>query len=237
MLSIVVPFHNEEKNIPSVLGGYLKFKEKYPFELIGVDDASSDNTQSVFKKFLDNPSFNFLKIVSINQEDHRGYGHAIMTGLKEARGEVLAWTHSDLQTDPVDVFRAYENFLEGGGLKGEKIIIKGNRVRRTLSQVVFSFGMAVIASIVLRKLFFEINAQPKLFSKNFMSYLTHTPEDFSLDLFLLYQAKKNGYKIKTINVLFNKRLYGESKWAFSFSSKLKTIKRTIKYIFRLSKNL
>ena len=213
----------------------MKFKEKYSFELIGVDDASLDNTQAVFQEFLTNPSFNFLKIINISKEDHRGYGHAIMTGLKEARGEVLAWTHSDLQTDPADVFRAYEKFLEEGGLKGGKIIVKGNRIRRTLSQVVFSFGMAIIASVILRKLFFEINAQPKLFGKNFMDYLTSAPEDFSLDLFLLYQAKKNGYKIKTINVLFNKRLHGESKWAFSFSSQLRTIKRTIKYIFKLRK--
>lgn len=237
MFSVVVPFHNEEKNTPLVLEGYLKFKDKYSFELICVDDASSDGIQTIFKSFLSNPEFSFLKLVSINKENHRGYGHAIMTGLREARGDVLAWTHSDLQTDPADVFRAYEKFSEGGGLGGEKIIIRGNRIRRTISQVIFSFGMAVVASFILRKIFFEINAQPKLFSKDFMRYLTNAPEDFSLDLFLLYQAKRYGYKIKTIDVLFNKRLYGESKWAFSFSSKLKTVRRTIMYIFKLSKIL
>ena len=37
-----------------------------------------------------------------------GYGHGILSGLREAKGDYLAWTHADLQTDPADVVKAWE---------------------------------------------------------------------------------------------------------------------------------
>jgi len=49
----------------------------------------------------------------------------------------------------------------------------------------------------------------------------------------LYQAKENKYYIHTIDVIFKKRLYGVSKWAYSLFSRIRTIVRTIRYIFKL----
>ncbi|HSW97156.1 MAG TPA: hypothetical protein VLF89_05005, partial [Candidatus Saccharimonadales bacterium] len=112
--------------------------------------------------------------------------------------------------------------------------VKGIRVQRPIGQFLFSLGMAGIASIYLKRIFYEINAQPKLFHRSFLPYLKNAPNDFSLDLYFLNQCKKYGYIIKTIPVLYKKRIHGESKWAYSFSSKWKTIKRTIIYIHMLS---
>ena len=63
------------------------------------------------------------------------------------------------------------------------------------------------------------------------------PDDFSLDLFCYYEAKKQKLKIHRFPVKFDKRLYGHSKWNFGFSSKLKFIKRTIIYSFNLKNKL
>ena len=64
------------------------------------------------------------------------------------------------------------------------------------------------------------------------------PLDFSLDLYALYQAKANGYEIKTLPVYFKKRLYGEAKGGGGgWKSRMQLIKRTFKYIFKLKAQL
>ncbi len=227
-LSIVVPFYNEEKNVKLVLEAFSKFSSIYEFELLCVNDGSKDETSSLFDKISNENKYPFAKFISYTPNE--GYGSAIMTGVRKAQGEVISWTHSDMQTDPADVFKAYDVFKN---LDDEKVIVKGLRIRRPLPQIILSYGMAVIASVILRKIMYEINAQPKLFHRSFIENLDNAPKDFSLDLYLIYLAKKLKYKIVTIPVEFKNRLHGSSSWGGSFKNRMKTIWRTVKYIWRL----
>lgn len=228
--SIVIPFYNESKNIPLVLGQFSHFASRYEFELICVNDGSKDDTKEIFENLLSSSSYPFVKFISY--EPNGGYGNAIMVGVKAAAGEVIAWTHSDLQTPVEDVFKAYDVFISS---ENKKIIVKGWRINRNLQQIILSFGMAIIASVVLRRKLAEINAQPKLFPKGLVPFLDNAPKDFSLDLYLLCIAQDNGYQIKNIKVVFPNRIHGQSSWAFSWRNKFKTIWRSIKYIWRLRK--
>ena len=75
--------------------------------------------------------------------------------------------------------------------------------------------MQVFSSFILKKLN-DINAQPKLFSRKFYEkHFYNPPSDFSLDLFLLCKAEF----VKTIDVFFNKRIYGEAKGGGSMKGK------------------
>ncbi len=227
-LSIVVPFYNEEKNIHLVLDAFSKFYTKYDFELICVNDGSKDTTAEIFEKEHSQNNYPFAKFISYTPNG--GYGNAIMTGVRLAHGEVVSWTHSDMQTDPADVFKAFDMFQK---LNNEKVIVKGVRIKRPLPQIILSYGMAVIASVILRKCMYEINAQPKLFHRDFIPKLDNAPKDFSLDLYLVNLAKQLNYEIRTIPVEFKNRLHGSSSWGGSFKNRIKTIWRTIKYIWGL----
>ena len=229
-LSIVVPFYNEAKNAALVLEEFKKFFGKYDFELICINDGSKDNTKEVFQGLLVGGQYPFVKFISY--EPNGGYGCAIMTGVRAASGGVIAWTHSDLQTPVADVFKAYDEYQQSAD---KRIIVKGWRANRTLAQIILSFGMALVAGVILRRWLLEINAQPKLFPQDLAIKLSDAPKDFSLDLYLLCVAQNEGYKIKTIKVAFPERLHGQSSWAFSYKSKFKTIWRTVKYIWKLRK--
>lgn len=235
--SVVVPCYNEEKNIPLIFNRFEetlnKVNLKIPIEVILVNNGSEDNSAQVMEEEIKRRNDRRFKIVTIKK--NIGYGYGIIRGLKAAEGEVLAWTHADMQTDPTDVFRALIHYLDHYNKSGErkKFIVKGRRVNRKLGEWLFTLGMSCIASSVLKTLLHDINAQPKLFHKYLFNSFKSPPYDFSLDLYLLYNAKMKGYSIKTIDVNFAKRIHGQSKWAFSFSSKYRTIMRTIKYIFVL----
>ena len=93
--------------------------------------------------------------------------------------------------------------------------------------------MSVFESILFQKIFYEINAQPNLFPRSFYTTWIAPPKDFSLDLYVYVQAKKQKLKIKRFNVFFDKRQFGESKWNTDLKSKLNFILRTLKFSFKL----
>lgn len=117
-------------------------------------------------------------------------------------------------------------------------MIKGRRKNRPLLDVFLTFAMQVVSFCILKVYLRDINVQPKLFSRQF--YIDNIqgkgPSDFSLDLFLLFQAKRYGLGIHSIPVYFHKRIHGEAKGGGgAWENKIKLIKRTFKYIFELKR--
>ena len=257
-LSIVVPCYNEAGNIPLIIAEFSKLLDANPgLEVILVDNGSTDNSAEVFKQELPNchpeersdvriSSRNLgdpdvlqaqddSRMTVVRVEENQGYGHGILFGLEHANGKVLAWTHADMQTDPADVLTAYKQYK---ATNDEMCFVKGARKERKLLEAFFSWGMQVLASIVLKTPLEEINAQPKLFSRKFYDlYMKEgAPKDFSLDLYALYHAYRN-CKLITIPVYFNKRIHGEAKGGCSWSGRIKLIQRTLAYIFELADSL
>ena len=90
--------------------------------------------------------------------------------------------------------------------------------------------MAILASIIFQKKFYEINAQPKIFSRKLFKEFENAPKDFSLDLYLLYISKKKLYKIIEHPVVYKKELQVYQKEAF-FSWKNKAYIKNIKIYY------
>lgn len=227
-LSIVLPVYNEQNSITKLVKEYNKCGKQYDFELVCVNNGSTDDTG---EKLSENAkTYRFIKIVSVKK--NKGYGYGILSGVNVASGDVIAWTHADMQTHPSDVFRAFDAYKKHSSTK---TLIKGSRYGRPFADSIVSAGMGIIASVFLRMPLSEINAQPKLFHRSFVPQLKNAPYDFSLDLYCLYQARKLTYTIVTIPVRFYTREHGKSKWAYSFRSRFRMIRNTFAYIYSLSK--
>ena len=226
-LSIVIPCYNEAGNIPALVKKLESIKS-HNIEVILVDNGSTDNTGDVLSKEINNKS-HYFKCVHIAQ--NIGYGHGIITGICAAQGKVISWTHADLQTDPVDVVNAYSFYSENQDYKN--CILKGKRVGRNLFDAFFTFGMSVASSFLMGVKLSDINAQPKMFHRSFLEKISDAPDDFSLDLYLLYQARVNGYKVLEYPVHFGKRMHGVAKGGGTLKGKWKLIKRTWAYMNKL----
>lgn len=230
-LSIIVPCYNEGLNIPILIEKIAKIDlRSMKIQVILVNNGSTDNSEEIINITLN--KFQIPNIKTIKIPENKGYGYGILQGLKQAEGNLLAWTHADLQTDINDVLNAYECFKNSN----KDIFVKGKRKKRRLIESFLTFGMQVFVFFVLQVWLDDINAQPKLFSRNFYEkYIKDkSPNDFSLDLYAYYVAQKN-ISVNVVPVFFNKRLYGESKGGSgsSFKIRFNLIKRTIKYIIDL----
>ena len=229
-LSLIIPCYNESKNLPLLLNRCNDVITDNQIEILIVDNGSTDNTNDVLNSLL--PRFSFVKRVRV--KENKGYGNGIIAGLKKASGEIIGWTHADMQTDPADALRGLEFFNTSNK---EKIFVKGKRYGRPLLDVFFTLGMSIFETILLRKSMWDINAQPTLFHRNFFLTWKSPPNDFSLDLYAYFLAKNEKFEIKRFNVFFGKRAHGVSHWNFNFSGKIKFIKRTLNYSFNLRQRI
>jgi len=230
-LSVIIPCYNESENISLIFNKLSLFDNDV--EIVFVDNGSTDNTlERISEKIAEINSRN-IKCVTVPK--NIGYGHGIMSGVNNATGEVLSWTHADLQTDPLDLLEAYKIYKAHP--RYPHCILKGKRVGRKFFDAMFTAGMSLLSTFLLRVLLSDVNAQPKMFHRNFLEKLPNPPQDFSLDLYLLYQARLYKYPVLEHQVHFGKRIYGESKGGGTLKGKLKLIQRTLKYMFKLTREL
>lgn len=228
-LSIIIPCFNEELSLNKLVDNCL-CNINDNVEIILVDNGSTDGT---FKSLMNLNLPN--NIIPLRIDKNIGYGDGILQGLKHAKGEVVSWTHADLQTDVSDVIVGFNQFEQN--LIKKKCMVKGIRKNRNIIDSFFTFSMGIYSSIIIGTWMYDINAQPKIFHRSFMDDFKDAPLDFSLDLFLMHFFKRKKIKIKTFPVFFNKRKYGESKGGGSFKGKIKLIIRTLKYIHKLKKKM
>jgi len=99
MISIVVPLYEEEANVPLLVAEVADKLSDYVYELILIDDGSTDGTVAAVKlaRAADD------RVVLIQLRRNFGQTAAMSAGFDHARGEFVVYMDGDLQTDPADI--------------------------------------------------------------------------------------------------------------------------------------
>jgi glycosyltransferase involved in cell wall biosynthesis len=227
--SLVIPCYNEAANLPLLLERCQKLTKQPDVEIVLVDNGSTDDSPAILRNLL--PSYPGCR--SVRVEQNQGYGFGILAGLKAASGDILGWTHADMQTDPVDALLGFRIFEE----HGLDIFVKGRRHGRPFGDVTFMVGMSFFETLLLGKPLWDINAQPTMFSRQFFESWREPPLDFSLDLYAYYQARMAGMPVYRFPVLFGERAHGVSHWNVNWAAKRKFIRRTVDFSLQLRKKI
>jgi glycosyltransferase involved in cell wall biosynthesis len=108
MLSILMPVYNERERVERAIAEVLETELPSDFELIVVDDGSTDGTRAILR------NGDWGDRVRLFEHDHnQGKGAAIRTALAEARGEFAAIFDADLEYDPADLALLMPPLLDG----------------------------------------------------------------------------------------------------------------------------
>jgi len=195
-LSVVIPAYNEDAIIEQSVKKMVQVLDrgKYNWELIVVDDGSTDRTG----KILDSLKKKYRKLVVLHHKVNRGRGGAIKTGFAAATGDYVFVSEADLRWDPktllpkmlkkmeeedADIVTA-SPFLPGGGY------VAVPRYRIFLSNVgnkLFSFAMG-------KKLTF-FTGSTRLYKKKILDSIDMVSDEKDLHLEIISKARDSGYKI------------------------------------------
>ena len=201
-ISVVVPVYNEEENLPilvSKLVEVLKDLHK-PYEMIFVDDGSSDGSGRVLREMATRyPSIRILRFKA-----NRGLSPALIAGMREARGDILVTLDSDLQNDPADIPKLLEHLGQydmatGWRQKREDPWLKrissriGNTVRNRLSGENIQDSACTLRA-------FKKECVKEIWVFN------------GMHRFLSTLVKMKGYRIIEVPVSHHPRKFGKSKY-------------------------
>ena len=146
--SVVVPFFNEQENIPPL---YMKITEVMdaigePYELVFVDDGSRDNTFKVLSDIYEHD--HRVNIVRLRR--NFGQTAGLKAGFDFARGEVIISMDGDLQHDPEEIPRFLEKIEEGFDLvSGWRYARRDHWLMRQVPSRVANWMMAKLSGIDL----------------------------------------------------------------------------------------
>lgn len=223
LLSLVIPCYDEAETLPALIRRIEEtFGDEPDTEVVLVDNGSTDDTPAILRALDGHPRMRTTR-VEVNQ----GYGFGILEGLRVCRGQYLGWTHADLQADPADALRGLAMIRESGG---EPVYLKGRRHGRPFFDVVFTVGMSLFESVLLRAMLWDINAQPNIFPRALYEHAAPTaPHDWSLDLYFYYAARRKRLRVRRFPVTFGPRAHGSSHWNVDWTAKPKFIARTVRF--------
>ena len=112
MISLVIPLLNEDESIEKLhqkINGVLK-KNNYPFEIIYIDDGSTDNSVKKIEHLRKN-SEEKIKIIQFRR--NFGKAAALSAGFKEAEGDLIITMDADLQDEPEEIPKMINKINEG----------------------------------------------------------------------------------------------------------------------------
>ena len=200
-LSVVIPVYNEEDKIEKTLSTIMDYlKDKYPYEIIVVDDGSRDDTPSIVRRMAKNLSC--IKIFT--NRVNRGKGYALKIGMTAANGKYVFFTDADLSTS----FKEIEKFLPYFE-QGYDIVIGSRRMKESNIQIHQPFYREFMGKVYYWLAHTLIIKNITDFNCGFKGYrreVAHTLyekqslERWGFDVEILFLARKSEYKIKEIPV-------------------------------------
>lgn len=211
-LSVIIPLFNEGKSLPvlhSHLNSILR-KTRLHYEIIYVNDGSTDNSQTVLRSFTDSKH---VKVIQLK----RNYGQtsAIAAGIDHAIGNKLIFIDADLQNDPDDIPALLRKLNEGYDVvSGWRKKRKDNLFTKRLPSVLAN----VLLRIVLKVPIHDFGCTLKIYKKEYLSQSRLYGEMHRL---LPFVAMNEGASIAEIEVNHYPRKYGKSHY---------TLDRTFKVI-------
>lgn len=207
MLSVIVPACNEEES----LGVFYKelaealIKLKISYEIIFVDDGSSDSSLDISKQIA--KTNKQVKLYSFRR--NQGKAEALTLGFQKAKGDYIVTLDADLQDRPREISKLLRKAKTGVW----DVVCGWRKNRRdSIGKVFFSKLFNSITSIFWGLKLHDYNCGLKLYSKEAAKSLNLYG---GMHRFIPLLAHEQGFRVTEVVVEHDERRYGKSKYGFS----------------------
>lgn len=208
-LSLVITLMNEEDNVAPLLEAIDLSLKSYDYEVILVDDGSSDATVERIKQVANDR----VKLVVFQK--NFGQTTAMQAGIDYASGKYIVTLDGDLQNDPSDIPMMLDTLV-----KGDWDVVAGNRKNRK-DGVFLRKVPSRIANSLIRNL---TDVHIRDYGCTLRIYRAHIAKGMELygelHRFIPVLAKLQGARITQVDVKHHSRIHGESKYGLNRTFKV-----------------
>ena len=208
-ISLVITLYNEESNVAPLLQKIKEALSSFNYEVILVDDGSTDRTQNIAKRLADSRT----KIVILKK--NFGQTAAMAAGIEKADGDYIVTLDGDLQNDPSDIPAMLEKLK-----REEWDIVAGTRKNRKDGALLRKIP-SKIANGLIRKLtgvsIPDYGCTLKVFRQDVAKNLELYGE---LHRFIPLLAALQGARITDMDVSHHPRMFGQSKYGLGRTFKV-----------------
>lgn len=226
-ISAVFPAHNEEENIEQVVSEMQDVLHTIcagdSYEIIVVDDGSSDRTAEIVGKLAEiDPSIRLIQ-----HETNMGYGQAVKTGLQAGRLDYIFFTDSDLQFDVWELERLIGYLDRADVVCGYRIERQDPLNRRVIANC-WNYLVRVLFYVPVR----DIDCAFKIFKREALSGLHIESVGALINTELMVKLGRSGYGVAEVGVNHFPRIGGEQSGA-----KLSVIAMAFRELVRMRRYL
>lgn len=207
LVSVAIPLFNEEESVP-VLYEQLKSVMdalNIGYEIIFVDDGSSDDTFKVARRLAENDAG--LRVIKFRR--NFGQTPAMAAGIDHANGEIIVTMDGDLQNDPQDIPEFISEIQSGYDIVvGWRHNRKDKLITRKIPSVIANWLIGKVTGVPIKDNGCSLKAYRANVIKNVALYS-------DMHRFIPAMANVSGASIKQIKVRHHARQFGESKYGLS----------------------
>jgi glycosyltransferase involved in cell wall biosynthesis len=210
-ISIIIPCYNEVFTIEKIINRILESLNNYKllnYEIIIVDDYSSDGTRELLNKIQD------PKIKIFLHDRNQGKGGAIQTAIKKITGELIIIQDADLEYDPFDYNKLLLPFFETNAdiVYGSRFLGGGKYVRihffwHYLANKLLTFICNLFTNLNLT----DVETGYKVFKAQVIKSINLKEKTFSFEPEVTIKLAKKKYKFYEVPITYNGRSYDEGK--------------------------
>ncbi len=209
-LSVIIPFLNEESNLPILHQELVNVLRKLDLdtEIVYVDDGSTDASVSAIENAVKKTKEGKVKIKIVSFRKNFGQTAALSAGINESSGNLISFLDADLQNDPAALPKFLEKIDEGyDAAFGWRKQRKDKTLRRF-----FSMGANNLIQILFNYPFHDVGCSARVVKREFLKDLQLYGELHRILPVLVYLR---GAKVAEVIVNHRPRLKGKSKYGYA----------------------
>ncbi|MCG8337489.1 MAG: glycosyltransferase family 2 protein [Proteobacteria bacterium] len=203
-ISIVIPIFNEKLNIEPLYQEVIAAMSSFNFEIILVDDGSSDKSYEVYQKLAEKDE----RVIAIRFTTNCGKAAAYTAGFQLAEGDIVVTMDGDLQDDPTDIPILLEEINKGYEMVvGWKKTGKSSFIKFILSKI-FNAPIRLFSSIKLKDMNCPLKAMKSEIAKNLVIY-------GNLHRYIPLLTGLKSSQVSQVAVKNRDRIHGSTKYGFN----------------------
>lgn len=213
-ISFIIPFHNEEKNCSKMINRVIDFakRQKLSFEIIPIDDRSSDQTSQILKKY--NQRYSFIRpIYRKRDQEIKGntMGRALIEGTRYSTGSIIIWTMGDM-ADDIKTYTDIVSMIKKGYdlVFGSRYMTGGSRGNLDRLKAFLSSWGTRLAKILFGIPVHDITNAFRGFKKIVFDSINLESPGFSISPEFAIKAYLAGFRLGEVPTVYTNRVEGIS---------------------------